>query len=97
MGAPIAETRVIPAQCEQDGYRLAAQVSVRDNREVINIEGGLIHSGDTEVGTFAYYPQNSQIVFNVYYLPAADRKTVYNAVEIFVTTAIGSFGGVDTE
>ena len=92
-GTPVAESRTLPAHLEINGYSLEAQVTVRNNSEVTVIESGKINEGDIERGTFAYYPEHSQVIYNVYGMSTQERGRAYDAVEGFVTAVLSSFGG----
>lgn len=96
-GIPVAESRTMPAHLEVNGYNLDAQVTVRNDSEVTVIESGKINEGDIERGTFAYYPEHSQVIYNVYGMEAQDRGRVYDAVEGFVATVLAAFSGTAAE
>ena len=96
-GTPVAESRTMPAHLEVNGYNLDAQVTVRNDSEVTVIESGKITKDDIERGTFAYYPEHRQVIYNVYGMDAQERGCAYDAVEGFVATVLASFGGIPAE
>lgn len=96
-GTPVAESRTMPANLEINGYSLEAQVTVRNNSEITLIESGKITEGDIERGSFAYYPEHPQVIYNVYGMDAQERGRAYDAVEGFISTVLASFGGVPAE